>query len=107
MQFMKQNDFRKHLSLSVKNYNHLFLVKSFENFCEALRRDFLKIHLFFYERLVSVSFSNRSYHLAGSFEDSSIQVWNVYPKINAIDNSIEGMFVVFMTHRHANVKFVL
>ena len=35
MQFMKQDDFRKHLSLSVKNYNHVFLVKSFENFCEA------------------------------------------------------------------------
>ena len=45
---MKQNDFRKHLSLSVKNYNHLFLVKSFENFCEALRRDFLKIHIYFF-----------------------------------------------------------
>ena len=45
--------------------------------------------------------------MAGSFEDSSIQVWNVYPKINTIDSSIEGMFAVFMAHRHANVKFVL
>ena len=99
MQFMKQNDFRKHLSLSVKNYTHVFLVKRFENFCEALRNS-LKIHIYFlFERLISVSFSNRSNHLAGSFEDSSIQVWNLYPKLNTIDNSIEGMFVAFMAHR--------
>ena len=85
----------------------IYLVKKFGNFCKALR-NVVKIHIYFLlERLISVSFSNRSNQLAGSFEDSSIQVWNLYPKIHTVDNSVEGVFVALMAHRLPKIRFVL